>query len=46
MISNGIPQKERIESLNNTARRQLELLKNNSSVKRLENMNNNLKLGE
>ena len=44
MIANGISQKERLEKLNNTAKRQLELLRNNSSVKRLEQMDNQLKL--
>ena len=44
MITNGISQSERIVKLNNTAKKQLELLKNNSSVRRLEKMDTQLKL--
>ena len=44
MITNGIPQNERIVRLNNTAKKQLQLLKNNSSIRRLEKMNDYLKL--
>ena len=44
MITNGIPQNERIVRLNNTAKKQLQLLKNNCSIRRLEKMNDHLKL--
>ena len=44
MITNGISQKERIVKLNCTAQKQLQLLKNNSSVCRLEKMDEQLKL--
>ncbi len=44
MITNGISQSERLIKLNNTAKKQLKLLKDNTSVKRLEDMNNQLKL--
>jgi len=42
MISKGISQEKRIETLNSTARKQLEILKNNASIKRLENIDNNI----
>ena len=44
MITIGISQSERIVKLNNTAKKQLELLKNNSSIHRLEKMDEKLKL--
>ena len=44
MIISGLSQSERIVKLNNTAKKQLELLKNNSSIHRLEKMDENLKL--
>ena len=44
MISEGIPQSKRLEKLNNTARKQLDLLKNNNNIKKIENIDNNLKL--
>ena len=44
MIMSEISQSERIVKLNNTAKKQLELLKNNSSVRRLEKMDEQLKL--
>ena len=44
MITNGISQSERIVRLNNTAKKQLQLLKNNSSMHRLEKMDEQLKL--
>ena len=44
LIASGISQSERIVKLNNTAKKQLELLKNNSSVRRLEKMDEHLKL--
>ena len=44
MISEGIPQSKRLEKLNNTARKQLELLKNNNNIKKIENIDNRLKL--
>ena len=44
MITSGISQSERIVKLNNTAKKQLQLLKNNSSVRRLEKMDEQLKL--
>lgn len=36
MITSGISQSNRIVKLNNVAKKQLQLLKNNSSVSRLE----------
>jgi len=42
MITDGLSQNERIVKLNNTAKKQLELLKNNSSIKRLEKMDNKI----
>ena len=44
MITDGLSQSERIVKLNNTAKKQLELLKNNNSIKRLEKIDYNLKL--
>lgn len=44
MIKSGISQGERLIKLNNTAKKQLELLKDNASVKRLEKIDKNLKL--
>ena len=44
MISEGIPQSKRLEKLNNTARKQLDLLKNNNNIKKIENIDNRLKL--
>ena len=44
MIINGMSQRERIEKLNSTARRQLEILKNNNNIKRLEAIDNKLQL--
>ena len=44
MITDGLSQSERIVKLNNTAKKQLELLKNNSSIKRLEKMDKKLQL--
>ena len=44
MISEGISQSKRLEKLNNTARKQLELLKNNNNIKNIENIDNRLKL--
>jgi len=38
MITDGIDQKTRIEKLNNTARRQIEILSGSSGIKRLEKM--------
>ena len=42
MIKSGISHSERIEKLNNTAKKQLQLLKNNSSIRRLEKMDEQL----
>ena len=44
MISEGISQSKRLEKLNNTARKQLELLKNNNNIKNIEDIDNRLKL--
>ena len=44
MISDDISQSKRLEKLNNTARKQLELLKNNNNIKNIENIDNRLKL--
>ena len=44
LITSGISQSKRIVKLNNTAKKQLELLKNSSSVCRLEKMDEHLKL--
>ena len=38
MINDGIDQKTRIERLNNTARRQINILRDSSGIKRLEKM--------
>ena len=46
MITNGICQSERIIKLNNIAKRQLELLKNSNSVRRLEKMDEKLLLND
>ena len=43
MITTGLSQSERLVKLNKTAQRQLKLLKDNSSIKKLENMNEQLK---
>ncbi len=40
MITDGIEQKTRIEKLNNTARRQINILRDSSGIKRLEKMEN------
>ena len=44
MITDGLSQSKRIVKLNNTAKKQLELLKNNNSIKKLEKIDNKLKL--
>lgn len=44
MITSGLSQSERLVKLNNTAKKQLQLLKDNTSVKRLENMDKQLKI--
>ena len=44
MISEGISQSKRLEKLNNTARKQLALLKDNNNIKNIENIDNRLKL--
>lgn len=44
MISEGIPQSKRLEKLNNTARKQLALLKDNNNIKNIEDIDNRLKL--
>ena len=44
MISEGITQSKRLEKLNNTARKQLELLKDNNNIKNIEDIDNRLKL--
>lgn len=44
MITDGISQSKRLEKLNNTARKQLELLKNNNNIKNIEDIDNRLKL--
>jgi hypothetical protein len=44
MISEGISQSKRLEKLNHTARKQLELLKNNNNIKRIKSVDNRLKL--
>ena len=44
MISEGMPQSKRLEKLNNTARKQLALLKDNNNIKNIENNDNRLKL--
>ena len=43
MISEGFPQSKRLEKLNNTARKQLALLKDNNNIKNIENIDNRLK---
>ena len=44
MISKGISQSERLESLNSIARKQLELLKNNNTIKDIEKIDNRINL--
>lgn len=44
MIAAGLSQSERIIKLNNTAKKQLTLLKSNSSIRRLEKIDEKLKL--
>ena len=44
MISEGIPQSKRLEKLNNTARKQLKLLKNNNNIKKIEEIDNKLEI--
>ena len=44
MISKGISQSERLESLNGIARKQLKLLQDNNNVKNIDNINNRIKL--
>ena len=44
MITSGLSQSERLVKLNNTAKKQLKLLKDNTSVKRLEDMDKQLKI--
>ena len=44
MISEGISQSKRLEKLNHTARKQLELLKNNNNIKIIKSVDNRLKL--
>ena len=44
LITSGISQSERIVKLNNTAKKQLELLTNNSSIRKLEKMDEKLRL--
>ena len=46
MITDGLSQSERIVKLNNTAKKQLQLLKNSSSIRRLEKMETKLELEE
>ncbi len=42
LISNGITQKERLIILNQSAKDQMELLKNNRNIKELENLQNDI----
>ena len=42
LIVNGIPQKERLIILNQSAKDQVELLKNNKNIKELENLQNDI----
>ncbi len=44
MITNGLSQSERLVKLNNTAKKQLQLLKNSSSIRRLERIDEKTKL--
>ncbi len=44
MITNGLSQSERLVKLNNTAKKQLQLLKNSSSIRRLEKIDEKTKL--
>ena len=43
MITEGIQKLKRLEKLNNIARKQLELLKNNNNIKKIEDIDNKLK---
>ncbi len=42
LINDNIPQKERLVKLNNSAIRQMKILENNKSIKKLETLNKNL----
>ena len=42
LINDGIPQKERLVKLNNSAIRQMKILANDKSIKELENLNKKL----
>lgn len=42
LINDNIPQKERLVKLNNSAIRQMQILKNDKSIKKLETLNKNL----
>lgn len=42
LIANGIPQKERLIILNQSAKDQVELLKNNKNIQELENLQNDI----
>jgi kilA, N-terminal/APSES-type HTH DNA-binding domain protein len=42
LIANGISQKERLIILNQSAKDQVELLKNNKNIKELENLQNDI----
>ena len=44
MISEGISQSKRLQKLNNIARKQLDLLKNNNNIKKIENIDSRLKV--
>lgn len=42
LIKNGIPQKERLITLNETAKSQIKILCSNKSIKELENLESNV----
>ena len=42
LINDGIPQRERLVKLNNSAIRQMKILENDKSIKELENLNKKL----
>lgn len=42
LIANGVPQKERLIILNQSAKDQVELLKNNKNIKKLESLQNDI----
>ena len=44
LINQGLPQKSRLERLNEIAKKQLEILKDSSGIKKIEELDDNKKL--